>query len=501
MEQIDTLIYLNLSKVDNFNLEYLQNDNWEFRKTRIYSSNESKKPIFKYIFRNISDFYHTSSDDYDIHASPIVNFGYGTNTAPENLKSKKLFTNTRGVEIRGRINKKLGFYTMFSDNQTSSTNYLINFFKTYQAVPYQSFVKIKDEDEKLLQLDYFSAIGYFTLRPIKNLLVTFGHDVNFIGSGMRSMVLSDFSAPYLQLKTDLRIGRFQYLNIIGQMTNKQIFNPGNSSITFPPKYMAFHHLNINITKNFNLGVFESIMYGEREKGFELNYLNPIIFYRFIEGFLGSSDNSMVGADFKLNFLKTASAYGQFMLDEYNAKEFKKDNWWSKKYSYQIGLKYIDVFKLKNLDAQIEYNYARPFTYSHFTTSSNYVNYNLPIAHPLGANFKELLLQVRYQPLPRLHLSYTLMNAIKGENTKNKNFGGNILINNRLDRVSDYGNITTQGIKNNIKNWEGSISYMIKHNIFIDLSFQKRSDYMNPKEHEKIFMSNIRWNFAKKQMMF
>jgi Capsule assembly protein Wzi len=498
---IDSVTFKKLSKTDKRNFEYLQVDNWEYLHTKDSVKNLSKKPIFRHLYKNKSDMYFVESDDFDIHVSPVLNIGFGSNSAHGNLKSKSTFINSRGIEIRGNINKKLGFYTMVTDNQGSSPNFMVNFYKTYLGYPYQSLVKIKNDDYNLLQGDYFTAIGYFAFKPIKNLTVAFGHDKNFVGSGIRSIVLSDFSAPYLQLKTDLRIGKLQYLSILGQMTNLQVENPPFSQITNAPKYMAFHHLNINLTKTLNLGLFESVMYGPRKTGFELNYLNPVIFYRFVEGYLGSSDNAMVGADFKLNLFKTFTAYGQYFLDEYNSKEFKKDGWWSKKYAWQLGAKYFDVFKIKNLDFQYELNRARPYMYSHFTDYTNYVNYNLPMAHPLGANFKENIVSVKYQPHAKVFLSFLAMSALKGEDKDSSNYGGNIKLNNRIGRISDYDNYIGQGFENRIKNTEMVASLMIKHNLFIDFMYQRRKDSYYEDETESIFSFGLRWNMTRKQLLF
>ncbi len=501
LAEIDTSTFLKFSKVDRRNIEYLQIDNWEYISKNQIIETKSKKAILKHLYRIKSDMYHVQNDDYDIHVSPVLNVGLGTNSAHGNLPSKSTFSNTRGVEIRGNINKKLGFYTMVTDNQSSSTNFLVNYYKIYEGYPYQSFVKITNDNFDLLQGDYFSALGYFAFKPIKNLMMTFGHDKNFIGSGIRSMVLSDFSAPYLQLKTDLRIGRLQYLSILGQMTNLQIVNPPYSQITNAPKYMAFHHLNINLTKTLNVGLFESVMYGNRKTGFELNYLNPVIFYRFVEGFLGSSDNAIVGADFKLNLFKTFTAYGQYFLDEYNSKEFKKEGWWSKKYAWQLGAKYFDVFKIKNLDFQYELNRARPYMYSHFTNSTSYVNYNLPIAHPLGANFKEDIISVKYQPHAKIFLSFVAMNALKGEDKDSSNYGGNVKINNRIGRISEYDNYIGQGFQNRIKNTEMLASVMIKHNMFIDFMYQRRKDSYFKDETESIYSFGLRWNMVRRPLIF
>ncbi|WP_255068378.1 capsule assembly Wzi family protein [Lacihabitans sp. LS3-19] len=501
ISQIDTSTYLKFSKIDKQNLEYIHIDNWEYIDSNRIISNLSQKPILKYLYQNKSDMYFAKNKDFDIHASPILNVSIGKNGAYGSLPSKSSFINTRGVEIRGQINKKLGFYTMVTDNQNSSPNFLVNYYDTYEGYPYQSFVKYKDDDLSLLQADYFQAIGYFTFKPIKNLTLAFGHDKNFVGYGIRSMILSDFSAPYMQLKADLHLGRMQYMSILAQMTDLQIINPPFSQITNAPKYFAFHHLNFNITKTLNIGLYESVMYGNRKTGFELNYLNPVIFYRFIEGYLGSSDNAMVGADFKLNVLKTASLYGQYYLDEYNSKEFKKNGWWSKKYAWQLGMKYFDALKIKNLDLQVEFNRARPYMYSHFTTSTNMVNYNLPIAHPLGANFKEYLVSVKYQPHAKVFLNYTFMNAIKGEDIDSTNYGGNTKLNNKFDRPSDYDNYIGQGFKNHIKNSEFSASFMVKHNLFIEFIYQHRKDSYQTNASENIYSTGIRWNITRKQLLF
>lgn len=495
---LDTSFTNHISKVDKANIRFLLADSWEH--TSETDSFVNKKTFLKHFFKAKSDFYYYKNEDFDVHINPIFHFMYGSDSEVGDLKSKDLFINTRGIEIRGRVNKKLGFYTMITENQMASPNYIVNFYKQYRGYPYQSLVKSKDDDIKNLEVDFFSAIGYITFKPFKSLTMSFGHDRNFIGSGIRSMVLSDFSSPYLQLKSELKLGRMQYMSILGQMTNTQIPNPLNSLLTYPPKYLAFHHLNFNIAKKLNVGLFESVMYGKRDFGFEFNYLNPVIFYRWVEGNIGSSDNAFVGADFKLNAFKSLSFYGQYFLDEYNTREFKKEGWWAKKYSWQLGAKYIDVLTIKNLDFQYEHNRARPFMYSHFTTYTNYVNYSTPLAHPLGANFKESILNLKYQPFPKLFLSATAMYALRGEDKDSLNYGSNLLLSNRDRRVSDYNNNLGQGLKNQIKHYEVVLSFMPYHNLFLDLAYQQRKDVFQLKP-EKIFYMAIRLNMVRRNMIF
>jgi hypothetical protein len=195
-----------------------------------------------------------------------------------------------------------------------------------------------------------------------------------------------------------------------------------SSGKYPDKYFAFHHLSINIGKKLNIGVFESVVFSD-SSSFEWSYLNPIIFYRAIEQQFGSSDNVILGADFKWNAFKGFSVYGQFVLDEFVLDNIKEGNgWWANKFAIQAGLKYYDAFGVSNLDLQAETNIVRPYTYSHnpIVTANNgipygsYTNYMQPIAHPLGANFNEVIGILRYQPLPRLNVTGKIIMATIGQ---------------------------------------------------------------------------------------
>ncbi|WP_421769661.1 capsule assembly Wzi family protein [Emticicia sp.] len=489
-----------LSKTDRFNLAYLQNDSWEWLDDAKLQQSDSKKPLWQHLFRKKADCYSTQTKDIDFHVSPIFQFAFAND---DQLKETP-YINTRGIELRGTLNKKLGFYSMLTENQMLYPEYVREYGRQYKANPYEGFTKVPNADSSKYLTDFFSARGYITFQALKNMHIQFGHDKNFIGSGVRSMILSDFSAPYLHLKVTTNVGRFQYMNLFAQMINKQIPVAVDNTEQIPPKYLSLHHLSVNIGRNLNIGIFESIVFGKRQVGFDINYLNPVILLRFVEGHLGSVDNSIAGANFKLNFKRHFSLYGQFVLDEFNIKYFKQDGWWAKKYAAQIGGRYVDVLGIKNLDFQTEYNLVRPYMYSHNSTYSNYVNYNLPLAHPLGANFTELLLIGRYQPTGRLFLNFTAMLAQQGKDSNIVNWGGDILRNYNFARPSEYGNEIGQGRRVNTKFYQLGASYMIAHNLFADLKIQSRNTNLSGNTADAqnlIFSAGLRWNTSQRSFVF
>ena len=55
-----------------------------------------------------------------------------------------------------------------------------------------------------------------------------------------------------------------------------------SSFSAKNKYIASHYLSYNITKRLNIGLFESVIWENDGDGFNLTYMNPIIFYQSIQ---------------------------------------------------------------------------------------------------------------------------------------------------------------------------------------------------------------------------
>ena len=119
--------------------------------------------------------------------------------------------------------------------------------------------------------------------------------------------------------------------------------------------------------------------------------------RPIEFSVNSPDNVLVGINTKYKLPFSSYLYGQLLLDEFSLDNLKERNgWWASKFGYQLGFKMFNALKVENLTFQTEYNYVRPYTYAHHNPQQNYAHYNQPLAHPLGANFSELLLMANYR---------------------------------------------------------------------------------------------------------
>ena len=241
-----------------------------------------------------------------------------------------------------------------------------------------------------------------------------------------------------------------------------------------------------------------------ERNFRLDYLNPVIFYRAIEQQNGSSDNVLLGIDFKWNMVRKLSLYGQFVLDEFVLDHIKEaDGWWANKFAIQGGAKYVDAFGIRNLDLQGEINVVRPYTYSHNTNFGNYASYRQSIAHPLGANFKEIVGILRYQPIPRLTIVGKLTFVNIGRDSTGVNWGSDILKSN-TSREQEYDNSIGQGISNDILFGSFTATWHLKHNLFIDAGIIiRKSESALPLYNNNTTISSLalRWNIPKRLYEF
>lgn len=481
---------LKLSKVDQYNLHSLLMNNIEFVADK--SIFRSKKTVGKKFYQSPANLYEVHIKDFDLVINPVIQ----AIISKESNNDQALYLNTRGVTLRGRIANKIGFYAYVTENQEKNPLYVRDWVNRRKAVPGQGFYK----PFKNTGYDYFDARGYFTFNATRYIDITFGYDRNFIGNGYRSMFLGDGNSNNLFLKLNTRIWKFNYQNLFMELHSTEI--PGGDKL-LPKKYAAMHHLDVSVTKWLNIGLFEGVIFGRKDH-FDFGYLNPIIFYRSIEQQNGSFDNSIVGLDAKANFSRKLQVYGQLSLDEFLLGEITKNRgYWGNKIGLQIGAKYIDAFGISNLDLQIEHNRVRPFTYSHRDSVANYTHYNQPLAHPLGANFKEFIGIARYQPAPKWLSVLKLIYYQQGRDSSARVFGNNIFLPNiSPNRVGDYGYSIGSGWKTNVFYASFLLSYEWKENLFIELNaVYRKQDTKTPpitSTNTSVISFGVRWNVGRRE---
>ncbi len=394
-----------------------------------------------------------------------------------------------GASLNGDIGKKFSFNFKALAGRAVFNSSTDSMVRQTHVVPGMGYAYRANTDSLNTMYAYQYYSGYLSYSPNKIFNFQVGNDKQFWGDGYRSLFLSDVAAPYPYLKITTNIWHLTYVNLYTMM--KDVTNPSGMKSDWLNKYATFHYLGWNVTKRINVGLFESIVWqgsdSTRYRGYDVNYLNPVMFYRPTEYSLGSTDNALLGFSLKIKLWKKQQVYGQLLLDEFLLKEVGADvkhvvlsdnsgkwGWWANKQAVQLGLKSFDLFGFNGLNFQTEYNLVRPYTYSHGSVQQNYAHFNQPLAHPLGANFWEQSAFLNYR-IKRFFIEAKLVYAVYGADSAGTDYGKNIFI-SYTNHQSLYYNFTTQGFQATLITSSLRVAYVLdaRMNLKLELGLVNRT---------------------------
>jgi len=403
-------------------------------------------------------------ENYWFTLNPILDIQAGKSSPS---KSSYTYQNTRGIQFQGGLGEQLVFTTTIYESQGRFADYYNDYARSIKPdggnpaiIPGIGIAK----DFKTDAFDFPSAEANLTYTPSKFINVQLGYGRNFIGDGYRSLLLGDAASPYPYFKVNTTFWKIKYTNTY--MWLKDVRSDVTEERTYATKFMANHYLSLNVTNRWNIGLFESVIWGnDNNRGFDMSFVNPIIFYRTVE-FTSSArtGNAVLGLTSKYKWNNHLNFYGQFILDEFSLNEIKsQDQSWKNKYGYQIGVKYFDAFNIDNLTLQVEYNHVRPYVYSHSDPLTNYGHNNQSMGHPWGGNFRELIGIARYRQ-GRYYADAKLTYGIRGLDFDDAedgfNYGGNIYKNYDENRPYDTGVKIGQGNKTTVVIADLQAGYLI-----------------------------------------
>ncbi len=416
----------------------------------------------------------TQSSSTVLTINPIVDIA-----ASYDMKNKEMLQDYKlGISANLKVGKRWFlnldmFYGLASFNKTQS----LFIDSTDVIFGYGKILSKKNNNF----FDYYNINGYVSYNATDFLNLQAGIGKNFLGEGYRSLLLSDNAGSYPFLKASVDIWKFKYMWLLGVMKDA---DSESSTQEMRTKLLFSHYLSWNATEWLNINFFEAVVSNPVDSVgvdyFNINYLNPVIFFRPTEFAGGSADNALVGVGATVKISKTYKFYTQLMVDEFKFSELKANSeWWANKYGIQAGVKIFNLANVENLFARLEYNMVRPYTYSHSNSIMSYGNHYQPLAHAEGANFEEFLFHAHYFK-KRYSLDFQLSHIESGRDFDNFSYGQNIFKPYTL-RKNDYGNKLKQGYlsKQDYCKLTGSYILNPKINLALQMSliYKKENTYM------------------------
>lgn len=401
--------------------------------------------------------------------------------------------NTRGYEVSGNIKDKFYFETSFYENQGRFGGYIDSFIRRSKVIPGQNGYK-NVGDGKGFDFSYSSSKLVYT--PNRHLLFDLGYGKNFIGDGYRSVLLSDFSYNYPYFRTALTFGKFQY-NVMWSHYISERNQQYNNKEGYFRKWAQTFLVDYKVTKRLTASLFETVIWPDqdsnRQKDMSPWIASPVIFLHGSTSPSGVQNNVITGLNLKYRLFQKTHLYGQLAIDQVGSGKS-----WESRYAAQLGVRSGDVFGVKNLEGLIEFNTARPYTYAHFSLNTNYAHNNQPLAHALGANFRELLFQGQYRYKNWWFRLQMFTATYGGDSTATVNYGRNIFKLLNTNSVTD--NATTgQGLSTDILYADARVAYILNPatNMRIEAGFTFRNEKNSAVSfQDRILYIGIRMSFRK-----
>lgn len=379
----------------------------------IYSKEyDSLKRAKSWINRKLFNehFFEIKGEDYYLSIDPLVNLHLGQTNDSDSIN---LFQNTRAFQLQGEVMGNVAFYTAFFENQARFASFQTDYFEDRGEQRYSESKGHYDTINATVPgggrtkpfkegaFDYASAISYFRYRPADFLAIQFGNTPSFVGWGYRSMLLSDNSFNFTNLRLDWSLSeKWSFTTTHGKQLNlfRRIRGLGDTTFVitveepyekknFSTKYLAFEP-----NEKLSLGLFEAQVYF-REDSIHSEWMHPLFanplpfLNTAIFGWENRDAKSLIGLNAAWNIWDKIVVYGQFVTDDLSSQP----QWGS-----QIGFKSKDFMKVQNLFIQAEYNVATNQLYAAENRRLAYAHFNLPLAHSLGNGFNEFIGKLHYE---------------------------------------------------------------------------------------------------------
>lgn len=447
-------------------------------------------------FANGHDLLSASGAGYAVQANPVL-YGTAGSVHETDVPSRRSTTAAWRSSIGARVQGRLGRYVFF-DLQADAS----------RARPPR--VQVPDEGRSTAPrlgkvtlrgdtYEYTSVRGTVGLRT-RFFEVRAGRDQNRWGPGAGSVMLSNFGPAYNQLQLRTTVWRVQYTNLYTRYAAPAGPSAPDETPDLtrrPRSYGASHRLAIDLTDNIEIGLFETIVFApERDstvnrRGYDVAFLNPIIFLRAVERELGSPDRALVGIDGAWTATPGLRLYGQFVLDEFVANEIGQQ-WWGNKWAWTLGA-HVVLPAQPDLSLRAEFARLRPHIYAHTYVPNSYAHWDDGLGYPTGPNSIDMALRAEYQPAGAWQAGLNVAYTQRGRNTETQNFGSDATRTNQT-RERDRGVAMLQGVRQNILMLEGHVGVEVLPQLIVEAAVRAEqiTDAERPRDRYVHPYLAVRW---------
>ena len=306
--------------------------------------------------------------------------------------AETVYRNRVGGIVRGAFGNQIGFRLAFEQlREQGARDY------TYRHDVFERRLELPQLKGNLADSHEGTAYLAFALGPVN---VQVGKDEAAWGPAPGQNLGLGSNAPSFNLvRLKSRLGAFRLVALSGELqpcpdrpdsplcrgladSSATYITNGISRRLDRKKYLAAHRLEVALAPWLDLGFQEVVVYGDR--GPELSYANPLMFYWAAQSYLGDKDNVMMGLDLDIHPGRGRRYYLAYVVDDLKKAGILSDDF-ANKFSLQVGFEWANPLGWGDADLRLEYVRIEPWIYSHKFPINTFRHFDVPLGHPLGPN--------------------------------------------------------------------------------------------------------------------
>jgi len=236
-----------------------------------------------------------------------------------------------------------------------------------------SFAKARKWEDKLTGYFDYALIGY----QFKAIRFTWGRTFRAWGPEDNDRLLISTNSPafnQLSLEASGSWIAFQYwTSQIDHFTDAM-----NNRIN---RYFAAHRLAIKPHRRLEIGMFETVLYGRKNSGWELYYLNPFLPFYWEQYNNRIDDNIYWGMDFNWIPKNGLKIYGELLIDDFQIDFISEAH----QLGFNIGFSELGLLLSYYLQIQADYTQIRNTVYGQNKFYNVFTNHGTVIGSSLGTD--------------------------------------------------------------------------------------------------------------------
>lgn len=373
-------------------------------------------------------FYTYEKDENYLYVDLFGNLIFAKEFKPDSDSVAYLFDG--GFRFQGTVFKHLGYNLMFQKGAISkSPSLAINVDPRLR-----NDYKFLENYDNIQSYDYNGGYLRYKASPMEGMDISaqIGREQLKFGFGYGERLALSGNAPDMDfLKFNFKYGIINFTSITASTVGPFSRNLDSNY----SKYWAANMLKLSFPELFDIGMGDMVIYS---RALDLGYLNPLIFYKFVEHSLQDRDNGLIFFDFQSHFLKNVQFQANFFMDENFIGQLSNLDRFNNKIAYQLGTYLYEPAGVKNLSLIVEYTKIRPFVYTHVNPKNTYTSFTEILGNSIGPNADEIRLNAIYNFSDRLQLDVLFKKIRKGNNIYDangrliKNVGGDVFQEYRYD---------------------------------------------------------------------